>query len=116
LFIVGGLVAIVIGNLTGHKRVNVRWFRFTHLGAIAFVVLQTWLGQICPLTTLESWLRVQADQPAYRKSFIEDWLHRVLFYEARPWVFTLVYSVFGAVVLVSWFAFPPARRGSKGAG
>jgi hypothetical protein len=110
VFIVGGFVAIVIGNLTGHTAVNARWFRIAHLGAIAFVVLQTWLGQLCPLTTLESWLRVQAGEPAYTGSFIEEWLHRVLFYDAAPWVFTLLYSVFGALVVASWFVFPPNRR------
>ena len=33
--------------------VNALWFRLVHLLAIGYVVAQAWLGQVCPLTTLE---------------------------------------------------------------
>lgn len=110
LFVVGGFIAIVVGNLTGRTRVNARWFRLLHLGAIAFIVVQTWLGQLCPLTTLESALRERAGEAGYQGSFIEAWLHRILFYDLPPWVFTLVYTVFGLAVVASWWVFPPTAR------
>jgi hypothetical protein len=31
----------------------------------------------------------------------------MIFYEAPFWVFTLVYTVFGLLVLVAWWYFPP---------
>ena len=113
LFVVGGLVVVVAGSWLHWRWVNHWWFRLAHLAAIAFVVLQAWLGQFCPLTTLESWLRVQAGAGAYKRSFIEHWLQRLIYYEAPLWVFTLSYTVFAVLVLLAWWRFPP-RRGSGG--
>ena len=100
-------MVVVAGNLRGWHWVNGWSFRLAHLAAIAIVIVQAWLGQHCPLTTLESWLRVQAGSPSYTKSFIEHWVQRIIFYEAPFWVFTLVYTVFGLLVLVAWWYFPP---------
>jgi hypothetical protein len=101
--------------VAGHTLARWPWvdslgFRLAHLLAIGIVVAQAWLGQVCPLTTLESWLRVQAGQAAYSASFIETWVQRLLFYEAPSWVFALVYTGFGLLVLASWWRFPPRRR------
>lgn len=107
VFVVGGLAAVIVGNLAAWQWVNKLWFRVLHVVAIGVVVLQAWLGQTCPLTTLESWLRLQAGGTAYQAGFIEHWIQSVLFYEAPTWVFTAVYSVFALVVLASWWWFPP---------
>lgn len=114
LFVIGGLVAIVAGNLYGWRFVNSWWFRLAHLAAIAVVVAQAWLGIVCPLTTLESWLRVQAGQAAYAESFIEHWLTRLLYYDAPAWVFTAAYTSFGLAVVAAWWRFPPGRRAVSG--
>ncbi len=116
LFVVGGLVLVVAGNHAGWSWVNRLSFRLLHLAAIATVVAQAWLGVTCPLTTLESWLRVQAGAAAYQTSFIEYWLHRALFYDAPGWLFTLVYSLFGLMVAASWWIYPPRRGLPQGAG
>ena len=109
-FVVGGLVAVIVGNRLRWRWVNRWWFRAAHLGAIGFVVLQAWLGATCPLTSLERWLREQADIGGrYRGGFVEHWVGRLLFHEAPPWVFTLVYTAFGAVVVLSWLRWPPRR-------
>lgn len=112
VFVIGGLVAIVAGNVYGWSFVNAWWFRLAHLAAIAVVVAQAWLGVVCPLTTLESWLRTQAGEAAYETSFIEHWLTRLLFYDAPAWVFTAAYTLFGLAVIAAWRWFPPGRRGS----
>ena len=113
LFVVGGLVLVLAGNAMGWGWVNRWWFRVAHLGAIAYVVGQAWLGVTCPLTTLESWLREQANAPAYGGGFIEHWVGRLLFYEAPAWVFTLVYTSFGLLVAATWWRYPP-RRADRG--
>ena len=110
LFVVGGLLAVVAGNGLGWGWVNGWWFRLAHLAAIGVVVAQALLGRFCPLTSLESWLRVQAGQPSYTKSFIEHWLQRIIFYDAPFWVFTLVYTLFAVLVVAAWWQFPPTRR------
>lgn len=114
LFVVGGLVAVVAGNRLGWRRVNQWWFRLAHLGAIAVVVVQAWLGQPCPLTTLESWLRMQAGSSGYTSSFIEHWLQRIIYHEAPMWVFTVAYTAFAVLVLLAWWRFPPGRGPGKG--
>jgi hypothetical protein len=107
-FVIGGLLLVVIGNRRGWPWVNAGWFRLAHLAAIGFVVAQSWLGDLCPLTTLESWLRLQAGGPAYgHQGFIEHWVGRILFYDAPAWLFTVVYTVFGLLVVAAWWRYPP---------
>ena len=107
IFVVGGLVLIVAGNLLGWLWVNAPAFRIAHLVAIAFVVAETWVGIVCPLTTLEMWLRAEAGASTYSGSFIQHWLQRLLYYDAPPWVFIAAYSVFLLAVVAAWWYFPP---------
>ena len=113
VFVVGGLVLVVAGNLRGWAWVNAWWFRLAHLGAIGVVVAESWLGITCPLTTLESWLRQQAGAAGYRQGFIADRLQAMLFYDAPPWVFGLGYSLFGLMVVAAWWTFPPRHRSPR---
>ena len=113
VFVVGGLVAVVVGNLRGWRWVDRPGFRFAHLAAIATVVLEAWFGVVCPLTSLETWLRAKAHETGYAGGFIEHWMRRLLYYEAPAWVFTSVYSVFGLLVAASWWYFPPRFRGRR---
>ena len=113
-FVVGGLVLTIIGNVRAWRWVNVLGFRLAHLGAIAVVVAQAWLGATCPLTSFEMWLRAQALATSYSSSFIEHWLQRLVYFEAPAWVFTLGYSLFGLLVALIWWRFPPnIRRGGN---
>ncbi len=110
VFVVGGLVLIIAGNMRGWHWVNALWFRLAHLGAIGTVVAESWLGITCPLTTLEIWLRSRAGGTVYSVSFIEHWLERLIFYDAPSWAFVLGYSLFGLLVLVVWWHFPPGSK------
>ena len=112
LFIVGGLVLVVVGNLRGWHWVNTLWLRLVHSGAIGIVILQSWLGEICPLTSLESWLRTRSGSTGYSLSFIEEWLSRLLYIDAPFWAFVAVYTAFGALVALAWWRYPPQRRRS----
>ncbi|MBK9608217.1 MAG: DUF2784 domain-containing protein [Betaproteobacteria bacterium] len=112
VFVVGGLVVIVAGNLAGWRWINALWFRVAHLAAIAIVAAEAWFGAVCPLTTLEMWLRGKARATTYSGSFIEHWLQRLLYYDAPPWAFTLAYSLFGLAVVAAWWRFPP-RSGRR---
>ena len=110
LFVVGGLLLVVGGNLRGWGWVNRWWFRLAHLAAIGVVVAQAWLGIVCPLTTLEMWLRARAGAATYGGSFIEHWLQRLLYFQAPAWVFVLAYTLFALAVLAAWWRFPPRWR------
>jgi polyferredoxin len=115
LFVVAGLVLVVAGNVRGWRWVNAFWFRGLHLFAIGVVAAQAWLGIVCPLTTLEMWLRAQAGQATYGGDFVGYWLQRLLFYDAPAWLFTLVYTVFGLVTTAVWWRYPASlpRRAAR---
>ena len=107
LFVVGGLLLIVAGGVRGWSWVRNRWFRLAHLAAIAIVVVQSWFGLVCPLTTWEMALRVRGGQEAYQSTFISHWLGRLLYYHAPDWVFVVAYTAFGAIVLAClWWVRP----------
>ena len=110
LFIVIGLLTIIIGGFLDWDWVRKRWFRQLHLLAIAVVVVQAWLGRICPLTILENWLRQQAGELIYDVSFLQYWLQRLLYYDFPLWVFAIAYTLFGLAVLATWFCLPPKQK------
>ena len=109
-FVVIGLVLILVGKLRGWGWVHRFWLRIAHLSAIGFVVLQSWLGAICPLTRWEMNLRGLAGDATYEGAFIAHWLQTLLYYQAPTWVFTLGYTLFAALVVASWFWVPPRRK------
>ena len=102
-FVVLGLLAAIAGRWAGWFWIYGLKFRLLHLLAIGVVVVQAWLGQACPLTRWENELRIRAGQAPYEQSFVQDWLHRFLFYDAQVWVFVLGYTVFGALVACLWW-------------
>ena len=106
-FVVLGLCCILLGGWLGWRWVRSRVFRYAHLLAIGVVVLQSWVGVICPLTHWESALRAAAGAPSYEQTFIGHWLGRLLYYQAPDWVFIVVYTAFGALVVFAWLLIPP---------
>jgi hypothetical protein len=112
LFIVGGLLLILAGGRLDWAWVRGLRFRVLHLAAIGYVVVTTWFGIECGLTTLEQSLRSKAGQTSFEGDFIAYWLSRILFYEAPPWVFVVAYSAFGLLVAWSWVSVRPHRNQS----
>ena len=109
-FVVGGQALILAGWLGGWHWPRHLPFRVLHLAAIATVVLESWCGITCPLTWLEFELRGGVGNPAAADGFIALWLHRLIFYDAPSWVFTLVYTLFGATVVAAFVFYPPRKR------
>ncbi len=106
-FVILGLVLTLVGGLRNWQWVRNPWFRLAHLGAIGFVVVQSWAGQICPLTLWENTLRRRAGEAGYSQSFIGHWLETLLYYDAPDWVFVAAYTGFGLLVLASWWWVKP---------
>lgn len=109
VFVIFGLVATLVGYFRQWNWVRNLWFRLSHLVVIGIVVLQAWLGVLCPLTIWEMELRAKAGQGGYEGSFIQHWLETILYYNAPDWVFILVYTLFGTLVVASWFLVKPRR-------
>ena len=116
LFVILGLLLVMAGRIFAWSWVRNPWFRTAHLLAIGVVVLQSWLGIICPLTAWEMAFRVKAGDAVYTGSFIAHWLGEVLYYQAPPWVFAACYTLFGLLVVLSWFWVRPRPFRKRGRG
>ncbi|MBI4633410.1 MAG: DUF2784 domain-containing protein [Deltaproteobacteria bacterium] len=99
-FVIGGQCLIMIGYHRKWGWAANRLMRGIHLACALYVVIQTWADQWCPLTLLENRYREAAGQETYGRSFIQDWVGRLIYYDAPPWVFTVIYTVFGIVVVL----------------
>ena len=106
-FVVFGQLAILGGGATGLNWVRDFKFRAAHLGLIVFIAVQTSLGEICPLTKLETFLRLRAGEQGYTESFTQHWLAPLIFFDAPWWTFVALHSFVAVVVVGSWWVFPP---------
>lgn len=107
LIVVLGLPAIWLGLLLRHQWPRSLWLRVGHLAMILIVVAEAWAGMTCPLTVWERELRSLAGQQAGEGAFLANLAHDLLFYDAEPWVFTMLYTVFGALVVGTFLLAPP---------
>lgn len=106
LFVVGSLPIIWLGAWFKLAFVRNRWFRYLHLAAILLVVVESLFGVVCPLTVWENTLRqVETDS-----SFIQRWLHQIMFYNVSEGVLTVVYVVFASLVAMTFKWVPPNSR------
>jgi hypothetical protein len=110
VFVVGGQACILIGGLLGWCWVRNLGFRIAHLLAISVVVVESWIGTICPLTIWEVTLRRMGGETTYTGTFVGHWVGRLIYYSAPEWVFIVVYTLFFVVVMASWFLVRPTRR------
>lgn len=110
IFVIGGQLLILAGWLRGWRWTRRSIFRWAHLGAIGFVVLEAWFGVLCPLTVLENEFRLRAGVETYQMSFIGYWLDRLLYYDAPAWVFTTAYTAFSLLVVLTFLLYPPRHR------
>lgn len=107
MFVVGGLLLVWLGRWRGWSWVRNPWFRLGHLAAILIVAISAWFHLDCPLTVLENDLRARGGDAGYDGSFMAHWMSAILFYQGPPWAFTLAYTVFGLLVIGSWWAVRP---------
>jgi hypothetical protein len=105
LFIVAGLPLVCIGAACRWAWVRAFWWRAAHLAAIVIVAGESLVGIACPLTVWEDTLRGRR----LEIGFVGRWLHRLLFYDASAWVFTLCYVSYAVLVAAAWIMIPPRR-------
>jgi polyferredoxin len=105
-FIVGGLLLTWLGAALRWRWTRNPWFRYLHLGAIAFVAAEALAGLACPLTVWEDLMRGGV-RP---ESFVGRWVQRLLYYQAPEWVFTVAYVLWTAATLLTLWLVPPRRR------
>lgn len=106
LFVVGSLPLIWIGAWMGLGFVRNLRFRLAHLVAILFVAVESLIGMVCPLTSLEDALRGTGNAG----SFVQRWLHRILYYDFPEWVLMASYVLFALLVAFTFVIVPPSPR------
>jgi len=109
-FVIGGQGCILVGAFRRWTWIRRRGFRVAHLVAIAVVAVQSWVGMVCPLTLWESACRRTAGETTYTGTFVRYWVSKFVYFDAPQWVFTTAYTLFGSVVLGSWFIVKPEKR------
>ena len=107
IYVVGGLMAILIGGWRGRKWIRNPWFRVTHLLAILIVVVEIFLKLNCPLTTWENQARAAAQQPVDGSAFMDRLLSFILVGTAPGWVIDCLYYLFAVAIVAAFFVLPP---------
>lgn len=107
-YVVLGQVAIIIAAPFKWQWARNPWFRYTHLLAIAVVVLEVGMGWRCPLTIWEEQLRVMAGQDINSgASFLGRMAHGTLFFDAPEIFFNTLHVAMGVVVAQGILMYPP---------
>ena len=93
-FVVFGLFAIYLGCFLKWHWIRNRIFRIVHLSAIGIVVIQSWIGFICPLTIWEMALRVEAGSETYSGFVYSALVAKVaLLYSSRMGIYSNAYNL-----------------------
>ena len=108
LFVVVGLFIIWLGYFRRWDFVRNFYFRAAHLLAMGGVLLESLFGIVCPLTHWEIQLRQLGGQTVYGdQTFMQAWIHKILFYNLESSTFTIIYGCFFTAVVLSFiFIFP----------
>ncbi|MCK5172167.1 MAG: DUF2784 domain-containing protein [Planctomycetes bacterium] len=109
-FVVLGLAFIWVGHFAGLGAVRNVKFRLCHVLAMGIVLCQSLLGRICPLTEWENSLRIRGGAgQAYETSFMQEWVHRIMFFDLSTQAFAVIYTMFFLLILLTIWKIPPAR-------
>ena len=110
-FVVLGFIFIWIGYFTKQKFAKNAKFRICHILAMGIVLCESLVGMICPLTEWENYLRVRGGQDqVYETSFMKEWIHKIMFFDFSELTFVIVYALFFAVILLTFWVIPPDLR------
>lgn len=112
-FVLFGTIAIVIGVPCSWQWIKNFHFRTIHIVCTVFVPLETLLGMICPLTSLENFFLRASGAEGYNRSFIGKLVSTVLFYDAPEWVFLTIYVALAIVVIIYYIFYPPLGLADK---
>ncbi len=110
LFVVASQVLVLIGRMVGWHWIRNRIFRVTHVVVVAFIALQSLIGNLCPLTVWEYRLRQGAGQVVEGDVFfLARLLRLIMFYDLPAWFFDVIYVAFGLLVILTFFLIPPEQ-------
>ncbi len=107
VFVLAGFILILMGLGLKWTWIKNFWFRLAHLLAIIGVIVWPLTGRICPLTIWESRLRTAAGGRSHTGGFLQHYIHQFIYYDFPLWVFSILYLLFGMLVIIVWLVRPP---------
>jgi len=111
IYVILGFILIIVGIIFKWKWIRNLPFRITHLLAIVGVACEALMGVNCPLTVLEFKLRYALNLSEEKVSFIGAIVDSLLYYNAPGWLFTIIYTAFAILVVITFIIAPPKRKG-----
>ena len=111
-FVVLGFVVTWVGYFFKWRFIRNIYFRIAHMACMGIVALQAVVGTICPLTVWEDGLRrLSGAEGRYEGSFIQHWLHKVLYYDISLQTFAVIYTLFFFSIILTLFLIKPQLPG-----
>lgn len=96
------VIFVLFGGLLVRKW---RWLAWLHLPAATWGAAVEFGGWICPLTTLENWLRAQAGESGYQSGFVADFLLPILYPNNLTRDFQLMLGMFVVAFIISMYGW-----------
>jgi len=114
LFMALGFLGILVGWPRGWRWIRNPWFRWPHLGIMAYVVGSALSDSRCFLTHWEDGLRQRAGMAHDTgASFVERLLHDILYFDVPLLWLHRAYYLIGALFVLQWvFVRPSSFRRS----
>ena len=107
VFIVGGMVAIVLGLRRNVGWVRNSWFRIAHVAAIHVVLVEEATGLPCPLNVLQWGAREAATGTTEASVGVGGLLDYLLYHTVSPLALDVMYWSFGVLVVALLWIVPP---------
>ena len=103
IFIISLLILVPYGYYKKWIWVSSKKVRYTHVFLMSFVTIESFLGNICPLTVLENNLRgVITNQ-----TFVSKYLSKIIFFNFPSYVFLTLYFTGFLIVIYFCLKYPP---------
>ena len=106
LFVVGGVVAIVIGAVKRSEWIRSPWFRLAHLAAVYIVIIEDVFNIACPLNTIEWKFRSASDSVGEASSTAGRFLDYLLRQTIPGDVLHAMYWTLGVIVPILLLVVP----------
>jgi hypothetical protein len=110
LFVAGGTLFVVLGLWRKWAVVRNRAFRLSHLLTCLVIIAFEWMGEACPLTTLERTLRARAaGDPGFEGGFIAHYVSQTIHLNVPPEALALPTTFFVALVAALYIWAGPRK-------
>lgn len=109
-FLVFHFLFIVFVLFGGLFTLRFRWAPAIHIPAATWGAFVEITGRLCPLTTIEVWLRRTAGDSGYNESFIEHYLYPIIYPDGLTRDLQLVFAALVILLNVAIYGWVIHRR------